>query len=597
MFVNIGNRDWFYPDDTSTPPFTDSNIEIEGMTCDGNKNRQTVIYECQYMPNQTAMAPTVLEEHGTTPRISCEGRSSIDGRSGTLAQGSYEVFIRYMDANGNEGISAAYGINLTGIDPNTGLNKNSIQVYLPPVPPAEAVAVVPYIAAANGGSKMPDGPTNEINVYSQPRYQRLDPIYFEGNPHTRMWDGNPNADHWPYIAIFSRTGTPLTDGWPFRQAYRQGSIFYPYPAPGATYQVLYPDVHQPGNYPVPSRNGSPGDASLSAMGSFSYVSNLNIHNVEIRNFAVDGMNLYRIMNSQFNGLHVHHNGRYGIALTSSLFQNLNFNNCVIELNELGGFDAEPANGSGLFFTGCSFFNQAQLCALSQGNCANVQIHNCLFDGSYTFHIAVGLAMNITNLSIRNCTFLNNYARCLVFNSGNGKGKLSTSVLDTNYITGVISGCRFVEATGRVYQLGPLYASGSALDTTIIDIQGIGVGLTIGGATFFDTNFFEPWFFFSPYLVPPVPFSRNAAIALGGANGDLPIGPTTIMNNQFQSNTRDTRPYPHPILGASYSPTNKDNQFITVSSPNLRLCTISGNFGDGIIYVMPAQIATYQSNPT
>ena len=100
---------------------------------------------------------------------------------------------------------------------------------------------------------------------------------------------------------------------------------------------------------------------------------------------------------------------------------------------------------------------------------------------------------------------------------------------------------------------------------------------------------------------PVPFARTAAIALGGSNGNFPIGPTTIMNNQFQSNTRDTRHYPVPLLGSSYSATNKNNQFITVSSTNLRLCTISCNYGDGIIYLFtapnPNQIATYQSNPT
>jgi hypothetical protein len=125
------------------------------------------------------------------------------------------------------------------------------------------------------------------------------------------------------------------------------------------------------------------------------------------------------------------------------------------------------------------------------------------------------------------------------------------------------------------------------------------------------NFFEPWFYHNPYADHI--YSRHPAIELGNAFTGLPyvpIGPTTISNNQFQSNPLDSLPLPDgrppPVVGdhaaaprpipppSSINYIVKDRVFIMVTTSNLGQCTISRNTGDGIIYL--DGFARYNNNP-
>jgi hypothetical protein len=86
----------------------------------------------------------------------------------------YDVFIRFQDAGGNEGLGVeAQNTVSLGVNPS-GQPNNAILVSLPPVFPSRAVAVVPYIRRDDPASVA--SPVNETDQYGNFRYERLDPI-------------------------------------------------------------------------------------------------------------------------------------------------------------------------------------------------------------------------------------------------------------------------------------------------------------------------------------------------------------------------------------------------------------------------------------
>ena len=86
--------------------------------------------------------PSLLDNFGVDPSIYFVGMPAPAGvvpPPNLDSSGYYTVFIRFMDADGNEGISASY-------DALLGAGNTAIKVFLPPLFPEGAVAVVPYIS-------------------------------------------------------------------------------------------------------------------------------------------------------------------------------------------------------------------------------------------------------------------------------------------------------------------------------------------------------------------------------------------------------------------------------------------------------------------
>jgi hypothetical protein len=176
IFINAANFWWYGTPISSAQeqlPYYgaphDSNIEIAGITFDGDKNHQTHFYEPDYRPNPTRMPnpTTSVFLTGTT--------------GGQLPAGTYLVFIRFQEASGNEGMGGAALSFLSLGPPN-----NAIAVTLPPVFPEGAVAVVPYICRKDGTTS--PGSVNELDPNGNPRYERLAPISLTT---ISPWNGNP----------------------------------------------------------------------------------------------------------------------------------------------------------------------------------------------------------------------------------------------------------------------------------------------------------------------------------------------------------------------------------------------------------------------
>ncbi|MGH6811910.1 MAG: hypothetical protein ACREDM_06020 [Methylocella sp.] len=317
IFMNASNYWWSNTQMTAAQllmPFYglpyDSNIEIAGITFDGDKNHQTHVYEPDYRPNPTGMPKptTSVQLNGTT--------------GGRLPAGTYWVFIRFQDAGGNEGIGGAHFKPLS-----LGPPDNAIAVSLPPVFPEGAVAVVPYICR-NDGTTTANSINNELDPDGNPRYERFDPILLSS---ILPWDGNLESP-WPTIPITSHT------------AYPQAPAFDP--------QV--PVVDTQGNYPVTgivNFNGNTGDQCF---GTFINAKNLYVHDIEIRNFVNDGFNLEHVTYSQFDRIHSHNNGRHGLSITTDQIEEVDFNDCVFESNASSGVDMEPIEGKSLRWHCCSF---------------------------------------------------------------------------------------------------------------------------------------------------------------------------------------------------------------------------------------------------
>ena len=88
-----------------------------------------------------------------------------------------------------------------------------------------------------------------------------------------------------------------------------------------------------GNFRTPERVSLFGDAGASSTCYFYVAENVRVHDIEARNFALDGVMIARVRNCRFDKMHVHHNGRWGISVVTDYFQNVEFNDCVVELNE------------------------------------------------------------------------------------------------------------------------------------------------------------------------------------------------------------------------------------------------------------------------
>jgi hypothetical protein len=338
MFVNASNLWWLgttpSAEQDAEPYYGlpyDSNIEIAGITFDGNKNHQTLVYESEYRPNPTTMpAPTtsvLLAGALVAP-------SALQPQGGTLAAGTYDVFLRFQDAAGNEGVGVGPLGTLAIAAPN-----NALTVSLPPVFPAGALWVVPYVRRADPSSSA--GPINENDSNGNPRYERLTPIQLNAtSPNVitnTKWGGNPNPNNWPTITILSHTLGP-------------GLALYPN---GGKLDTK-PDTQC--NYRFPGLMQWSGDTGASYFGYFINANKIYVHDIEICNFVSDGLGLESIYYSQFERIHSRGNGRHGLSIVTDQMEEVDFKECVFELNASWGADLEGIGCSGLRFSRCSFLN-------------------------------------------------------------------------------------------------------------------------------------------------------------------------------------------------------------------------------------------------
>jgi Pectate lyase superfamily protein len=225
IFVNRHCPWWFDPNNpTPTLPW-DRNIEIGYMSFDGDRNHQTKVYEPQYrtqLPNMHDLSERY--GYGILPSMQWEGTNdNPDGmlpRNGGHARAGetvgmhvkYDVMIRFMDGDGNEGIFSQFGPY--EIDPSDRGN-NAIKILLPPLQyypsgpvPQGAVYIVPYIRRADYAGTRDwnvDSPHNEVDRCGNARYERLNKIELG----SLRWDGYPvvypGVAHGPKIDITSHT--------------------------------------------------------------------------------------------------------------------------------------------------------------------------------------------------------------------------------------------------------------------------------------------------------------------------------------------------------------------------------------------------------
>ncbi|HEY6340025.1 MAG TPA: right-handed parallel beta-helix repeat-containing protein [Bryobacteraceae bacterium] len=594
IFLNASNFWWLGKSGQTQLPYYglphDTNIEIAGITFDGDKNHQTHLYTPDYFPNPTAMpAPT--------DSVTMAGTQVANGQ---LPAGTYWAFIRFADAGGNEGVGANAVDTVFLASP-----QNALSVTLPPVFPQGAVAVVPYLcrddfsatvtagaAVAANQSSVPleaapppgilpgmavidatqgglylgaiasvqssppalnlaapasnpialgdslvvrsdaSGLVQELDPNTNPRYERQAPIPIGSMPGgIEPWNGQSSSP-WPAITLTSHTSYPQ--------------------APAADPQV--PVVPAQGNYPATGIVNFYGNAGDSFFGGFLNVDNLYVHDIEIRNFVADGFNITNVNNSIFARIHSHDNGRDGVSITTEQLDDVEFVDCVFASNA-NGVDMESVGGVGLRWIHCSFLDSGAfgVALQSVSGCRDVLFESCVFDGN-TWHLQTTGSGPIYNFMIRNCQFRNNDSNCIVIEGGQG-------------IFGEISGCEFDQANGRSQRFGPNY------DFYARDVPAI----LLAGA---NTNFRITNNHFIPFAAEQAGqnfYSSQYMIDVSAA------GPQTIQSNHFQSNPLDNRP---PVAQGSTSQTKNQNFLFSLldgSPAPLSAHRITGNFGDGLIW--------------
>ncbi len=528
IFINASNLWWF---GAGMP--RDSNIEIAGITFDGDKNHQTLVYEPDYRPNPTQMPKP-------TTSVFLTGASDAGGQ---LPAGTYDGLIRFQDAAGNEGM----GVGTFGAL-SLGAPNNAIAVSLPPVFPAEAVAVVPYIRRAD---------LNEQDSNGNARYERLDPILLSN---IQKWDGSPNPNHWPTILVRTHT------------LYPQGPALYPE-------GPLDTQADTQGNYRFPGIVNFWGNTGASYFGYFINAERLYFHDIEICNFVSDGFGLDGIAFSQFERIHSHHNGRDGVSITTNNMEvkELDFTDCVFEFNASAGVDLEPAGVQSLCWNQCSFLNNGigvSIGAVGTIDCRDLEFKYCKFDRNVLFHLATtNTLINIVNLKIIGCCFRNNVNVCLRISGDGAKN-----------ITGEISRCDFDECNGTG---GPAIApyTGSfsefapGYDLFALDVSAI---ILAGSKTTFriTNNHFKPRV--------AAQTGQDGVDRIFVSSADMidisaTAGGHTIQNNHFELNPLDPRPAVSPVPPVAWSRNIKDQSFLVAYLDTLGSNRISGNVGDGLIW--------------
>ena len=567
IIVNASNFDWFYneheesTEEVSLPYYGlpyDCNIEIAGITLDGGKNHQSVLlYEPDYRPNPTQMpAPT--------NSVFLRSEQNALGKLSAGTDTVHQVFVRFQDAAGNEGIGAMARDSINLAPPN-----NALVVSLPPVFPTGAVWVVPYIRRADAVSSA--NPVVEVDILNYGngnwRYERLAPVLLSSI--TTPWNGNPDPSNWPTIPIYEHT------------------VHDNPPAPAPV------EIDTQGFYHFPGLVSFYGNSTARSYGIYLLnAEKLYIHDVEIRNVATDGIDLQNVNYSKFDRIHVHHNARNGICIVNRQMEEVDFNDCVLESN--GRYGLSLGDGAcfckSMRWNRCSFINNNRGVALAPGDsltlvCQDLEFNKCLFDGNGDHFLTGSGTVNIVNLKIKDCRFRNNaYGTCIYIQANQANS-------DYQIITGEITGCDFDQANGHggtpssenSWSFAPGYNT-AAGDEPALLLSGANTVFRI------TNNHFKPWAASQTWTdlsgVQHVQQFCSSAymIDISGTAGGH-----TIQNNHFESNPQDIRTPLIPGPGVLWSTTIKNQHFIWSGyEPNqgfaqLRSNKISGNIGDGLLW--------------
>ena len=515
VFMNEGNRWWFNPHGVSkqNPPY-DTQVEISGMTIDCNKDNQSRVYKPFFSGPSAMQADNIHQEYPDSMHW-----AGVNLGGGMLdPNGFYNPFFRFLDAGGAEGPPNQYRNQKL----DTGApGSNALRLFLPPptVWPPAAVAIVVYIGRFDDPEHPQDSPTNEFDPCGNPRYEMLAPILLSD---IQAWDGNPAIDHWPHVDILSHTHFP------------QGP------------------VETQGNYRIPGRITSPGDASASSSMSLDQIHGLWVHDIESRNVPIDGILLGDLQDAVFERVRMQTSGRWGLGVASNIFRSVSFTDCVFENNESGGCDLEPAACDGLTFTRCTFRDNNSL-GLSMGLVGTIpgigiSFSDCMFENNGAQNLAnQGVSIDLVHLLIKHCTFrsINNI-------------NLHLFTATTNKIDATIEDCVFDQACGHDPTTPPYAISGR--DISQITLMGPNTRVRVINCDF-------------------LPFSDGTHhSSIPGVDlGDTPGG-HIFIGNRYQPNPLDTRP--PAALGERWSRSIKNQSLVSALNPvQLRSCKFIGNSGD------------------
>lgn len=401
IFVNSHHYDYYFtypaqlePTLPSMPFQANHDIEVSGLTLDGNKENQTALYT-------GGGDPTFWTRFNCDRRtLSCDVMT--DGASSSLLGGTYFVCASYVNLN-------------TGVE-STVTNRGSVILEK-----GQAIRVrLPYFPKIREG--VPPG--YAVNLYIRRAACIKDD---KGKPTVLPSDGNaPVYFLVPDVATFT---VDPRDTDPRNFTYHNGTLLRVAKITG------YDDTHAyspPGLGLTSLGFGQAGGGGIS-LGNASHCA---FHDLNIQNFPGDAVkatctlhenNTMDIDCVRFDRIDLHHNGHYGLELTGSA-SNIVFRNCYFYANEVNDTDFEhgifastyvpyaidnmafescgfSSEGSGLSFNPpCEFRKQGRL----TGAFRKLSVARCVFVGnSYGIRVYAGgydTPGRVEDLAIDGCCF-------------------------------------------------------------------------------------------------------------------------------------------------------------------------------------------------
>jgi len=349
--------------------------------------------------NQTKNPPVPDPFGGLDPK-------GISNANGTLTPGDYHLCLTYTDLDGNE-----TGKSETD-DVHVDASQNAIEVGLPPTP-ADAHQIVVYLARFT------------LDASGHVVFEQQDA------------DGNE---------LFER----------------QSPLPLPLPNPNALLVIAH---HSTADEFIPPGTGIIGKGEAGAHDGMylDQISNCYIHDLEIRNFVLDGIDVSSsgpviVRDSLFEAIWSHDNGRTGMTITGNA-QSLRFVDRWMDRNTAQGFDIEPTSSQmpiqDIHFVNCRFsgsYHGLAIAPRKQAPVDNLSLTNCELDGNLFGLVASAAVGKLTNCRLIGCTFRRNRNVACLINA-------------TGY--GLILGCDFDQNSAPEFTHFPNYIPGSAEASQLI----------------------------------------------------------------------------------------------------------------------------------
>lgn len=357
IFVNRANGYINVPD---SPPPPDTRLEVAHMTLDGNKDGQSLLYSRGNTtdphiddPPENAVQPSIGDPVPPPPNALVWGKG-------------YGFAVSYTgDEPNKETANAGWGY-LIKLPDQGGPNSPTVKLFLPP-PPKGSKNVVVYVRT--------DDPNPCLTGFAAENYERQAPVPIP--------DADP-IDPWNRPTLVIDRHAPPPDP--------------PFLPPAFLTQF-------------------PGESSLSMGLALDNIADCYLHDLEIRNFVTDGLELSDISDGLFGAIWSHDNGRHGVGNGGQAIS-LRFVNCRMEHNASVGCSMEGSNFQDTHFLNCGFKNNGTGLGLTaHGPFSNISATNCDFDHNF-YHLFVSAPA--TNLRIIGCTFRYGLRGAVaVYNAGYG----------------------------------------------------------------------------------------------------------------------------------------------------------------------------------